>query len=266
MKSNYSLKIMIQIKPKIENENKDNEKYTFNNLPMQCLLEILSFLETDINCFNHRIISKKYNEAVILRLFDKVKKDDTEFYKKCFIILNPNVHKYFSDNIYPFLINADSLYDFFNDYNEETFTKFYNYSLNEFKKISEIQNLNMKEKHLEKSFKNYVKKFIISMAIRNFKKKKYESLYFNKLNPYDDAFDMIILLIKFMNEITYLNISNILINDEIFLAKLIDKIALRDKFTLILNGIDISTDLLNSLLLKIIDCLFYNIKVINSLK
>ena len=82
------------------------------------------------------------------------------------------------------------------------------------------------------------------MAIRNFKNKKYESLYFNKLNPYDDAFDMIILLIKFMNEITYLNITNILINDEILLAKLIDKIALRDKFTLILDGIFISTDLL----------------------
>ena len=233
---------MAQIELKTENDKKD--KCTFNNLPMLCLVEILSFLETDINCLNYRIISKKYNEAVLLGLFEKLKKSNTEFYKKCFIILNPNVHKYFSKNIYPFLVNADSLYEFFNDYNEETFNKFYNYSLNEFKKITEIHNLNKKEKNIEKSFKNYVKKFIVTMAIRNFKNKKYESLYFNKLNPYDDAFDMIILLIKFMNEITYLNISNILINDEILLAKLIDKIALRDKFTLILDGIFISTDLL----------------------
>ena len=249
---------MAQIEPKIENDNK--AKYTFNNLPMLCLVEILSFLETDINCLNYRIISKKYNEAVLLKLFEKLEKSDIEFYKKCFIILNPNVHKYFSNNIYPFLINADSLYEFFNDYNEETFNKFYNYSLNEFKKITEIQNLNKKEKNIEKSFKNYVKKFIVTMAIGNFKNKKYESLYFNKLNPYDDAFDMIILLIKLMKEIIYLNISNILINDEIFLAKLIDKIALRDKFTLILDGVFISIDLLK--IIKTIMNKNINIKVV----
>lgn len=249
---------MAQIEPKIENDNK--AKYIFNNLPMLCLVEILSFLETDINCLNYRIISKKYNEAVLLKLFEKLEKSDIEFYKKCFIILNPNVHKYFSNNIYPFLINADSLYEFFNDYNEETFNKFYNYSLNEYKKITEIQNLNKKEKNIEKSFKNYVKKFIVTMAIGNFKNKKYESLYFNKLNPYDDAFDMIILLIKLMKEIIYLNISNILINDEIFLAKLIDKIALRDKFTLILDGVFISIDLLK--IIKTIMNKNINIKVV----
>lgn len=249
---------MAQIEPKIENGNK--AKYTFNNLPMLCLVEILSFLETDIKCLNYRIISKKYNEAVLLKLFEKLEKSDIQFYKKCFIILNPNVHKYFSNNIYPFLINADSLYEFFNDYNEETFNKFYNYSLNEFKKLTEIQNLNKKEKNIEKSFKNYVKKFIVTMAIGNFRNKKYESLYFNKLNPYDDAFDMIILLIKLMKEIIYLNISNILINDEIFLAKLIDKIALRDKFTLILDGVFISIDLLK--IIKTIMNKNINIKVV----
>jgi len=236
---------MEQIEQKKENENK--VKHNFDNLSMLCFVEILSFLKIDSNFLNYRIISKRYNEAVLLRLLEKVEKSDSEFYKKCFIILNPNVHKYFSDNIYPFLINADSLYEFFNDYNEETFNKFYNYSLNEFKKVAETHNLNMKEKKLEKTFKNYVKKFIVSMAIRNFKNKKYESLYFNKLNPYDDAFEMITLLIKFMNEITYLNLSNILINDEIILAKLIDKIALRDKFTLILDGIFISNDLLKEI-------------------
>lgn len=236
---------MEQIEQKKENENK--VKHNFDNLSMLCFVEIFSFLKIDNNFLNYRIISKRYNEAVLLRLLEKVEKSDSEFYKKCFIILNPNVHKYFSDNIYPFLINADSLYEFFNDYNEETFNKFYNYSLNEFKKVAETHNLNMKEKKLEKTFKNYVKKFIVSMAIRNFKNKKYESLYFNKLNPYDDAFEMITLLIKFMNEITYLNLSNILINDEIILAKLIDKIALRDKFTLILDGIFISNDLLKEI-------------------
>ena len=249
---------MAQIEPKTENDNK--VKYSFNNLPMLCLVEILSFLETDINCLNYRIISKKYNEAVLLKLFEKIEKSDIELYKKCFIILNPNVHKYFNNNIYPFLINADSLYEFFNDYNEETFNKFYNYSLNEFKKITEIQNLNKKEKNIEKSFKNYVKKFIVTMAIGNFKKKKYESLYFNKLNPYDNALDMITLLIKLMKEIIYLNISNILINDEIFLVKLIDEIALRDKFTLILDGVIISIDLLK--VIKTIMNKNINIKVV----
>ena len=236
---------MEQIEPKKENENK--VKYNFGNLPMLCLVEVLGFLETDINFLNYRIISKKFNEAILLRFFKTVEKSDPVFYKKCFIILNPNVHKYFSDNIYPFLVNADSLYEFFNDYNEGTFNNFYNYSFNEFKKVAEFHNLNIKEKNLEKTFKNYMKKFIVSMAIRNFKNKKYESLYFNQLNPYNDAFDMIILLIKFMNEITYLNISNILINDETFLAKLIDKVALRDKFTLVLDGIFISTDLLKEI-------------------
>ena len=71
---------------------------------------------------------------------------------------------------------------------------------------------------------------------------------------------MIILLIKLMKEIIYLNISNILINDEIFLAKLIDKIALRDKFTLILDGVFISIDLLK--IIKTIMNKNINIKVV----
>ena len=242
------------------NQPQKEEKNIFNNLPMICLVEILSFIDSDKNCLQYRTTSKKINEAVLKRLFMKTQKGDAEFYKKCFLVLNQNSHKYFIDNIYPFLINADTVYDFFNDYNEEIFNKFFNYCFNELKIIKETNNLKLKEKNLEKSFKRIVKKFIVMITIKNFKKEQYTSLDFSKLTPYEDAFDMIILLIGFMKEITYLNLSNILINDEILLSKLINKISLRDKFTLILEEVYLSTDILKDI--KLVMDKNMNIKIV----
>ena len=222
------------------------EKININSLPMICLVEIAGFIETDKKCISYRNISKKFNEAVQMKLFMKTKDEDAEFYKKCFMILNHKCHKYYKDNISPFLINADTVYDFFSFNNENVFNNLFNYSFNELKKILESNKLKLKEK-LENSFKRTLRRFLVTMIIKNFKLEDYDSLDFRDLKPYSDAREMIVLLVKLMKNLKYLDLSNMLINDDEFLEKLVDKVESRNNFTLILEGMHISTKIVKSI-------------------
>jgi hypothetical protein len=222
------------------------EKININSLPMICLVEIAGFIETDKKCISYRNISKKFNEAVQMKLFMKTKDEDAEFYKKCFMILNPKCHKYYKDNISPLLINADSVYDFFSFNNENVFNNLFNYSFNELKKIIESNKLKLKE-NLENSFKRTLRRFLVIMIIQNFKSEDYDSLDFRDLKPYRDAREMIILLVKLMKSLKYLDLSNMLVNDDEFLEKLIDKVESRNNFTLLLEGMHISTNIVKSI-------------------
>ena len=222
------------------------EKINLNSLPMICLVEIAGFIETDKKCISYRNISKKFNEAVQMKLFMKTKDEDAEFYKKCFMILNHKCHKYYKDNISPFLINADSVYDFFSFNNENAFNILFNYSFNELKKIIESNKLKLKE-NLENSFKRTLRRFLVTMIIKNFKLEDYDSLDFRDLKPYSDAKEMIVLLVKLMKNLKYLDLSNMLINDDEFLEKLVDKVESRNNFTLLLEGMHISTNIVKSI-------------------
>ena len=222
------------------------EKININSLPMICLVEIAGFIETDKKCISYRNISKKFNEAVQMKLFMKTKDEDAEFYKKCFMILNPKCHKYYKDNISPLLINADSVYDFFSFNNEIVFNNLFNYCFKELKKILESNKLKLKEK-LENSFKRTLRRFLVTMIIKNFKLEDYDSLDFRDLKPYNDAKEMIVLLVKLMKNLKYLDLSNMLINDDEFLEKLIDKVESRNNFTLFLEGMHISTNIVKSI-------------------
>ena len=85
------------------------------------------------------------------------------------------------------------------------------------------------------------------MTLKNFEKEKYDSLNFSELAPYNDAKEMIILLVRLMKKLSYLDLSYLKVNDNEFLSKLIDKIELRDKFTLSLEGIYLSSDLVKKI-------------------
>ena len=222
------------------------EKINLNNLPIICLVEIAGFIETDKKCISYRNISKKFNEAIQMKLFMKKKDEDAEFYKKCFMILNHKCHKYYKDNISPFLINADTVYDFFSFNNENVFNNLFNYSFNELKKIIESNKLKLKE-NLENSFKRTLRRFLVTMIIKNFKLEDYDSLDFRDIKPYRDAREMIILLVKLMKSLKYLDLSNMLINDDEFLEKLVDKVESRNNFTLLLEGMHISTNIVKSI-------------------
>ena len=236
------------------------EKICFNNLPMICLLEIAGYIETDKKCLIYRNISKKFNEAVQLKLFMKTKDEDAEFYKKCFLILNSKCHKYFNDNIYPYLINADTVYQFFSFGCEELFNKLFNYSFNELKSIIISNHLKLNTNKLQNSFKKTIIRFLVTMIKINFEKEGYDSLNFSELAPYNDAKEMIILLVRLMKKLNYLDLSEIIVNDEEFLGKLIDKIEAKDKFTLVLEGIYINTNLVKKI--KIITDKNMDIKII----
>ena len=203
---------------------------------MICLVEIAGFIDSDKNCLVYRNISRKFNEAIQLKLYMKTKDGDAEFYKKCFLVLNSKCHKYFNDNIYPFLINPDDVYDFLSLKNEVTFNKLFNYSFNELKKIIISNKLKLNPDNLEKSFKKAIIRFLVTMIIKNFEKDDYDSLDFNKLAPYNDAKEIVLLLVRLMKKLKYLDLSEIKINDEIFLGKLLDKIEIKKEFTLVLEG------------------------------
>ena len=227
-------------KPKIN-------KINFSNLPMICLVEIAGYIDTDKQCLIYRNISKKFNEAVQLKLFMRTKDEDAEFYKKCFLILNSKCHKYFNDNIYPYLINADTVYQFFNFGCEELFNKLFNYCFNELKSIIISNNLKLNINKLQNSFKKTIIRFLVTMIKINFEKEDYDSLDFSELAPYKDAREMIILLVRLMKKLNYLDLTEIKVNDEEFLGKLIDKIEAKDKFTLVLEGIYINSNLVKKI-------------------
>ena len=103
------------------------------------------------------------------------------------------------------------------------------------------------EKNFDKTFKQSLIRFLVSMIIKNFSEEYYDSLDFTKLNPYQEAKEMILLIIRLMKKINYLDLSYANINDDNFLSKLLDKIEKRDKFSLFLEGIDINKDLVKKI-------------------
>ena len=218
-----------------------------NSLPLICLVEIAGFIDIDKNCLKYRNISKKFNEAIQMKLFMKTKDGEPEFYKKYFLILNSKCHDYFNKNISPLLVNADTVYDFFNFKSEEIFNKLFNYSLNELKQVIISNNLKYNLNNLEKTFKKSIIRFITIIILKNFEKEEYDSLNFSNLAPYNDAKEMIILLVRLMKKVDYLDLSNMIINDDIFLGKLLDKISSKERYTLILEGIYISSDIVKKI-------------------
>jgi hypothetical protein len=223
------------------------ESINLNSLPMICLVEIAGFIDTDKKCLIYRKISKKFNEAIQMKLFMKANNDDAHFYKKCFMVLNTKCYKYYKNNIYPYLLNADTLYDFFNFYSEEVFNKLFNYCFNELKSIIISNKLKLNENNLEKTFRKTLIRFLITMTLKNFEQQEYDSLNFSELVPYSDAKEMIVLLVKLMKQLNYLDLSYIKINDNEFLSKLIDKIESKDKFTLLLEGLSLDSDLVKKI-------------------
>ena len=227
--------------------SQEKKQYNLNDLPVSCLVIISVFIDNDKNCLKYRNISKKFNEAIQIKMYMKSKEDDLTFYKKCFMILNSNCYKYYLDNIYPFLLNADTVYEFFNYNNEKTFNDLFNYSFNEFKKIINTNSIKLNDHNFENTFKQSILRFLVSMILINFKEEDYDSLDFTKLQPYDEAKEMILLIIRLMKNLNYLDLSFCNINDEKFLNKLIDKIESKDKFTLILEGINLNNDLVKKI-------------------
>ena len=231
----------------IKENNLKEEEINLNNLPILCLVEIAGFIDSDKNCLIYRNVSKKFNEAIQIKLFMKTKEDDAEFYKKCFLILNSECHIYFNNNIYPYLVNADSVYYFFDIKSEEYFMKFFNYTFNELKKIVISNNLKLKLNTLEKSFKKAVIRFIVTMIIKNFEKEGYDSLDFSQLTPYEDSKEMILLLIRLTKKINYLDLNKIKINEDAFFGKLIDRIERKKEFTLNLEGVYLSSNIVKQI-------------------
>ena len=241
----------------------EENKFNLNDLSIPCLVIILNFVDTDKNCLPLRKLSKKFNEAIQIKLYLKSKEDDLVFYKKCFMILNANCHKYYNDNIYPFLLNADTVYEFFNINNQKVFNDLFNYSFNELKNIINTNEIKLNEENFEKTFKQSVIRFLVSMILQNFAEEKYDSLDFTKLNPYNEAKEMILLIIRLMKKLNYLDLSYAVINDDVFLNKIIDKIEKKDNFTLILEGIEINKDMVKKI--KMINDQNYDINIkINS--
>jgi len=234
----------------INTSSKSEINYNFNDLPLHCLFLISTFIDTDKNCLRYRNISKKFNEAIQIKLYMKSKENDLVFYKKCFVILNSNCHNYYLNNIYPFLLNAESVYEFFNYNNEKTFKDLFNYSLNELKSIINLNEIKIegnKEINFDKTFKQSIMRFLVSIILKNFEEEEYDSLDFSKLNPYQEAKEMILLLIRLMKNLNYLDLSYSIINDDNFLNKLLDKVQKKDKFLLLLEGIDINKNLVKKI-------------------
>ena len=225
----------------------EKNKINLNDLSIPCLVIILNFVDKDKNCLPLRNLSKKFNEAIQIKLYMKSKEDDLVFYKKCFMVLNSNCHKYYNDNIYPFLLNADTVYEFFNIKNQKIFNDLFNYSFNELKHIINTNEIKLNEENFEKTFKQSVIRFLVSMILQNFAEEKYDSLDFSKLTPYNEAKEMILLIIRLMKKLNYLDLSYAVINDDTFLNKLLDKIEKRDNFTLILEGIEINKDMVKKI-------------------
>ena len=111
----------------ISTSSKNETNFNFSDLPLHCLVSISSYIDTDKNLLRYRNLSKKFNEAIQINLYMKTKEDDLVFYKKCFVILNANCHNYYLNNIYPFLLNPEIVYEFFNYKNEKTFKDLFNY-------------------------------------------------------------------------------------------------------------------------------------------
>ena len=244
----------------INTSSKAEINYNFNDLPVHCLFLISTFIDTDKNCLRYRNISKKFNEAIQVKLYMKSKEDDLVFYKKCFLILNSNCHNYYLNNIYPFLLNAETVYEFFNFKNEKTFKDLFNYSFNELKSIINLKEMKIEEDNdFDKTFKQSVIRFLVSIILKNFEEEEYDSLDFSKLNPYQEAKEMILLIIRLMKNLNYLDLSDSIINDDNFISKLLDKIQKKDKFTLILEGIDINKNLVKKI--KIINDTNLDIKI-----
>ena len=198
----------------------EEKKFNLNDLSIPCLVIILNFVDTDKNCLPLRNLSKKFNEAIQIKLYMKSKEDDLVFYKKCFMILNANCHKYYNDNIYPYLLNADTVYEFFNNNNQKVFNDLFNYSFKELKNIINTNEIKLNEENFEKTFKQSVIRFLVSMILQNFAQEKYDSLDFTKLNPYNEAKEMILLIIRLMKKLNYLDLSYAVINDDVFLNKI----------------------------------------------
>jgi len=244
--------------------SKQEEKFNLNDFPIPIIVIIMNYIDTDKNCLQYRSLSKKFNEAIQIKLYMKSKEDDLVFYKKCFMILNSNCHKYYNNNIYPYLLNADTVYEFFNNNNEKIFNDLFNYSLNELKNIINTSQMKLNEQNFEKTFKQSIIRFLVSMILRNFSEEKYDSLDFTKLVPYNEAKEMILLIIRLMKQLNYLDLSYAVINDDVFLNKLLDKIEKKSNFTLILEGIDINKDLIKKI--KTITDQNFDIKIkINSI-
>ena len=244
--------------------SKQEEKFNLNDFPIPIIVIIMNYIDTDKNCLQYRSLSKKFNEAIQIKLYMKSKEDDLVFYKKCFMILNSNCHKYYNNNIYPYLLNADTVYEFFNNNNEKIFNDLFNYSLNELKNIINTSQMKLNEQNFEKTFKQSIIRFLVSMILRNFSEEKYDSLDFTKLVPYNEAKEMILLIIRLMKQLNYLDLSYAVINDDVFLNKLLDKIEKKNNFTLILEGIDINKDLIKKI--KTITDQNFDIKIkINSI-
>lgn len=231
-----------------DNKNASKEKKNLNDLPLICKVEILSFVEGQKKCLPLRLISKKFNEAVQIKLFLKAaNSDEAELYKKCFIFLNKNCYNYYLNNIYPFLLDADGIFHFLNVSNEETYKKFLGYCYNELVTLKTKNNLQLKEKNFEKSFKRAVNKFLTNMIINNLKHEGYDSLYFNQLVPYPESIDIIFYIIDMMDSLIFLDLSEIVVGDEEVLYKLIEKISMKKQFTLLLKGIMLSPKLVKEI-------------------
>ena len=110
-----------------------------------------------------------------------------------------------------------------------------------------MNNIKISEKNFDKTFKQSLIHFLISVIIKNFVKEDYDSLDFTKLAPYNDAKEMLLLIVRLMKKLNYLNLSHATINDDKFLSKLLDKIEKKHDFTLILEGIDINKDLVKKI-------------------
>ena len=119
--------------------------------------------------------------------------------------------------------------------------------------------MKLNEQNFEKTFKQSIIRFLVSMILRNFSEEKYDSLDFTKLVPYNEAKEMILLIIRLMKKLNYLDLSYAVINDDVFLNKIIDKIEKKDNFTLILEGIEINKDMVKKI--KMINDQNYDINI-----
>ena len=226
----------------------NKERKNLNDFPLICMVEILSFVDSQKECLPLRLVSKKFNEAIQIKLFlNAANSDEAEIYKKYFVILNKNCHNYYLNNIYPFLLDADGVFHLLNVSNEETYKKFYDYCYNELITLKTKCNLKLKEIKLEKSFKRVINKFLSMMIIKAFKKEKYDSLSFNQLVPYPESLDILFYIVDMMDSLIYLDLSEIVIGDEEILFKLIENISMKKRFTLELKGLMLSTKLVKEI-------------------
>lgn len=251
--------------PKLNEEEKKVSSFCLDSLPMTCLVEILSFVDSEIHSLSHRNISKKFNEAIQILLFMVIfeiinyiiqfyilqktsHQKDSEFYKKFFIILNENCRKYFNNNIFPFLLDADSIYEFLSSKNEKIYKEFFAHCYKEINTLRESNGLVLKEKNFEKSFKRTVNKFLAKEIISNLKKENINSLVFDKLVPYNESFEILTYIVEEMKNLEYLDLSRSIFQEEKILSKLLEKVFDKEKkFVLRLEGIFISKEILKEI-------------------